>query len=402
VSLPPLNPALFHLDSDHLWLMHCADGPVSRSVVRLVRGFLHKELWPWELGWEDEFLGIPAALRQEAARLVGGDAADISLTPNTSSGLVTLAQGCPWRSGDEALVPLGEFPANVYPWKALESRNVLFREAPLWEGHKAGAACWDSTPPGPGDDPEARLIEALGPRTRILSVSWVRFQDGLKLDLPRLGSACRRRGIHLVVDGIQGAGTFVPDLYGASAFVTGGQKGLLAPQGQGFLWTDPVFRRTLAPTGTWLSVEDDPGQGRAATDCQRPWVEDGRRLEPGSPNGMGCVGLLEALRTLHLPGVAAISAHVRGLQAALLDALAGVPAWAGEARRLRGLLEQDRLGPFLSLHHRGLGPEGLQDLLNRGFRRGVYASVREGYLRLAFHGWHEEADLHRVVDWLRS
>jgi len=149
-------------------------------------------------------------------------------------------------------------------------------------------------------------------------------------------------------------------------------------------------------------VEDDPGQGRAATDCQRPWVEDGRRLEPGSPNGMGCVGLLEALRTLHLPGVAAISAHVRGLQAALLDALAGVPAWAGEARRLRGLLEQDRLGPFLSLHHRGLGPEGLQDLLNRGFRRGVYASVREGYLRLAFHGWHEEADLHRVVDWLRS
>ena len=402
MSLPPLNPALFHLDSDHLWLMHCADGPVPRSVVRLVRGFLHKELWPWELGWEEEFLGIPEATRQEAARLVGGDPADISLTPNTSSGIVTLAQGYPWRSGDEVVVPLGEFPANVYPWKALESRNILFREAPLWEGHKAGAACWDSTPPGPGDEPEARLIEALGPRTRILSVSWVRFQDGLKLDLARLGSACRRRGIHLVVDGIQGAGTIVPDLYGASAFVTGGQKGLLAPQGQGFLWTDPVFRRMLAPTGTWLSVEDCASQGRPASDCQRPWVEDGRRLEPGSPNVMACVGLLEALKTLHLPGVAAISGHVRALQAALLDALAGVPAWAGEVKRLRGLLEQGRLGSFLSFHHGGLGPEGLQDLLHRGFRRGVYGSVREGYLRVAFHGWHEEADLHRVVDWLRS
>jgi hypothetical protein len=93
---------------------------------------------------------------------------------------------------------------------------------------------------------------------------------------------------------------------------------------------------------------------------------------------------------------------VRGLQSALLDALADVPAWTGEVKRLRGLLEQDRLGSFLSFHHRGLGAEGLQDLLQRGFRRGVYASVREGYLRVAFHGWHEKADLNRVVDWLRS
>ena len=402
MSLPPLNPALLHLDSDHLWLMHCADGPVPRSVVRLVRGFLHKELWPWELSWEEDFLGLPEALRLEAARLVGGEAADISLTPSTSAGIVTLAQGFPWRSGDEVVVPLGEFPANVYPWKALESRNIMLREAPLWEGQKAGASGWDSTPPAGGDEPETRLIDALGPRTRMLAVSWVRFQDGLKLDLARLGSACRRRGIHLVVDGIQGAGTAVPNLYGASAFVTGGHKGLLAPQGQGFLWTDPGFRRMLAPSGTWLSVEEGSSRERPVTDCQRPWLEDGRRLEPGSPNVMACVGLLEALRTLNLAGVAAISAHVRALQAGLLEALSGIPAWTGEVQRLRGLLERDRLGSILSFHHGELGPEALQELLHRGFRRGVYGSIREGYLRVAFHGWHEEADLNRVVDWLRS
>jgi selenocysteine lyase/cysteine desulfurase len=400
--IPPLNPALLHLDTDHLWLMHCADGPVSRSVVRLVRGFLHKELWPWELNWEEEVLGIPEALRLEAAKLVGGDAADISLTPNTSTGLVTVAQGFPWRAGDEVVVPLGEFPSNIYPWKALENRNITLREVPLWEGHRAGASSWDSTPPTASDEPEARLIDALGPRTRVLSVSWVRFQDGLKLDLPKLGSACRRRGIHLVVDGIQGAGTTVPNLYGASAFSTGGHKGLLAPQGQGFLWTDPGFRRMLTPTGTWLSVEDATNPQRPGTDHQRLWLEDGRRLEPGAPNVMACVGLLEALKTLHLSGVAAISDHVRALQGALLDALDGLDAWAAEARRLRGLLVRDRLGPILAFHHGKLGPEAQQELLHRGFRRGVYGSVREGYLRVAFHGWHEEADLHRVLDWLKS
>jgi len=205
-----------------------------------------------------------------------------------------------------------------------------------------------------------------------------------------------------VVDGIQGAGTLVPDLYGASAFATGGHKGLLAPQGQGFLWTDPGFRRMLAPTGTWLSVEDGADPLRPGTDWQRPWVEDGRRLEPGSPSVVGCVGLLEALRTLRLSGVEGITAHVRALQGLLLDALAAVPAWAGEVRRLRGLLERDRLGSILGFHHGPAGPEAMQELLQRGHRRGVYGSVREGYLRVAFHGFHEEADLQRVVDWMKS
>jgi hypothetical protein len=49
-----------------------------------------------------------------------------------------------------------------------------------------------------------------------------------------------------------------------------------------------------------------------------------------------------------------------------------------------------------------MSPDDLQELLHRGFRRGVYGSVREGYLRVAFHGWHQEADVHRVVDWLKS
>ena len=83
MSIPPLNPALFHLDSDHLWLMHCSEGPVPRAVARTVRALLHKELWPWELRFKEDYLGIPGALRQEAARLVGGLASDITLTPST-------------------------------------------------------------------------------------------------------------------------------------------------------------------------------------------------------------------------------------------------------------------------------------------------------------------------------
>jgi selenocysteine lyase/cysteine desulfurase len=401
MSAPPLNPALFHLDREHLWVMHCSEGPVPRAAVRAVRAFMQKELRPWEVRWEEDFQGIPAAVRAEAAALLGGRAEDISVTPSTSTGLLAVAQGFPWAPGDEVVAPLGEFPSNAWPWLALKPRGVAFREVPLWEGHLAGAGAWSSLPPTAQADPEGRLIAALGPRTRILALSWVRFQDGLKLDLRRLGRACRERGVHLVVDGIQAAGTVPADLEGLAAFATGGHKGLLAPQGLGFLWTEEGFRRSLSPSGTWLSVEEATDFSRPSTDFDRAWLPDGRALEPGGPNLLQASALLESLRLINREGVPAIAAHVADLQFRLLDALEA-SSWAADGARLRGLLEAGRLGSILAFHHGGVGAEGLQALLRSGYHQGIFASVREGYLRVAFHGFHTEADVDRVADWLRE
>jgi selenocysteine lyase/cysteine desulfurase len=361
---------------------------------------LDKEVRPWELRWEADFLGVALACREAAARVIGARTEDISLTLNTSTGLQTVAQGLPWQPGDEVVAPLGEFPSNAWPWKALASRGVAFREVPLWEGHRAGAEAWTTTPPPPDVDAEARLLEALGPRTQVLALSWVRFQDGLKLDLARLGRACRERGVALVVDGIQGCGTEVPDLTGVAALSCGGHKGLLAPQGQGFLWTDPAFRARLQPEGTWLGVEGGTDFTRPSTDFNRGWLADGRGLEPGSPSLLGCAALAASLGLLGEVGVPVLTAHVRRLQAALLDQLAAMPAWRAETARLRALWAEGKLGPFLALHHGGRGAEGLQALVHAGLRQGIYTTVREGYLRLALHGFHGEADVARLAGWL--
>lgn len=401
MTAPPLNPALFHLDEDHLWVMHCAEGPVPRAALRAVRAFMRKELHPWEMGLEQDFLGLPAAVRAEAALLLGGRSEDISLSPTTSAGLVSVAQGFPWQSGDEVLAPLGEFPSNAWPWLALQARGVSFREVPLWEGHLAGAEAWSSQPPTAKADPEARLMAAIGPHTRILAVSWVRFQDGLKLDLQRLGAACHERGVHLVVDGIQAVGTVPADLEGVSALATGGYKGLLAPEGLGFLWTKEEFRQLLSPCGSWLSVEQATDFSRPSTDFQRAWLPDGRALEPGGPNLLHASALLESLRLLNGVGVPVIAGHIVSLQRRLLEALQGANL-AAEAIRLRDLLEAGRLGPFLAFHHGGGGAEQLNQLLKTGQRQGIFASVREGYLRVAFHGFHTEAEVDRVAAWLRA
>ena len=111
--------------------------------------------------------------------------------------------------------------------------------------------------------------------------------------------------------------------------------------------------------------------------------------------------LLGSLRLLNGAGVPAIAAHVAGLQARLLDALEG-STWAAEVSRLRGLLKAGRLGSFLAFHHGRAGADHLQALLQAGFHRGIFASVREGYLRVAFHGFHTEADVDRIAEWLNG
>lgn len=397
---PLLDPILFDLNPQQSWVMHCAEGPIPRVSAAAAQDILGRELHPWLMRWQEDFQGIPASVRGEAAKLVGAQASDITLTPTTSSGLVTVAQGFSWEVGDEVVVPLGEFPSNAWPWKALAARGVSFREVPLWDGHRAGKAAWESTPPRAPSDFEQRLLDGLSPKTRVLAVSWVRFQDGLKLDLRTLAEGCALRGVSLVVDGVQGGGTLPPDLRGVAAFACGGHKGLLAPQGQGFLWTDPTFRLRLAPLGSWLSVVEATFFDRPSTDFDRDWAEDGTRLEQGVPNLLSCAALRESLELLNRVGVEAIAGHVYALQGQLLEGLARIDAWKAEAERLRALHEAKRLGSILSLHHEARGAQGLNALFQRGMERGVASSVREGYLRIALHGYNGGEDVARVLAWL--
>lgn len=399
-TAPPLARALFDFESAPVWVMHCAEGPVPRAAADAVRALLARETQPWTMRWQEDFIEIPARARREAARLVGGDESDVALVATTSAGLGVVAQGLPWQAGDEVLVPLGEFPANSWPWLALRSRGVTLRAVPLWDGHRAGKEAWESTPPPATVDPEERLASAIGPRTRLIAASWVRFQDGLRLDLERLGALSSARGIPLVIDGVQGAGTLALDAPRAriAALSVGGHKGLLAPQGQGFLWTDREFRERLAPPGGWLSVVDAAEFARPSTDLDRAFLATGEALEMGVPNLLGAAALAASLALLNEAGPARIEAHVRRLQRMLLDRLASSSAWADDAVRLGLLWERGRLGSILALHHERRGRAALDALVRRGFEQGVFASSREGYLRVAFHGWHDESDIERIAN----
>ena len=102
------------------------------------------------------------------------------------------------------------------------------------------------------------LIAAMTPRTRVVSVSHVRFDDGSMLDVPSLAAVCKRNGTLLVLDVSQSCGAIPMDVrsLGADFIVCAGYKYLLSPWGTGFLWTRKQNLDSLRPGPyNWLSRE---------------------------------------------------------------------------------------------------------------------------------------------------
>src|SRR5438045_9267762 len=75
------------------------------------------------------------------------------------------------------------------------------------------------------------LIAAMTPRTRVISVRHVRFDDGSLLDVPSLASVCKRNGTLLVLEVSQSRGSIPIDVrsVGAAIIESARHKCLLSP-----------------------------------------------------------------------------------------------------------------------------------------------------------------------------
>ena len=175
--------------------------------------------------------------------LIGASQDDIALTSGAGAGLATIAYALKWSAGDEVIIAGGEFPAHYATWKPMEAREGIKVQITHPQGQFMQA----------GD-----LIAAMTPRTRVISVSHVRFDDGSILDASSLAAACKRNGTLLVLDVSQSCGAIPMDVrsLGADFIVCAGYKYLLSPWGTGFLWSKPENVDLLRPGPyNWLSQD---------------------------------------------------------------------------------------------------------------------------------------------------
>ncbi len=291
----------FGLDPEIIYLNHAAVAPWPRRTEQAVVAFAGENR---RLGATryPEWLAREACLRQRLAALIGAASPDdIALMKNTSEALSVIAEGFPWRRGDNLVSFADEFPSNRLPWQALSGRGVETRLAPL-------NAC----------DPEQALLALCDARTRLVSVSSVQYANGLRIDLEQIGAYCRRQGIRFCVDAIQSLGAlpFAVDAVKADFVVADGHKWLLGPEGLALFYSRPSAREELRLVQFgWHMVEAvgdfDAGDWRPARSA--------RRFECGSPNQLGIHALDASLSLLLEIGIEEIARRIEARVAAIID-----------------------------------------------------------------------------------
>ncbi len=343
----------------HTWLNHAAISPWPEAVIQAMRGFVEDNASCGPLGY-GKWLETEAQLRTRATQLLGADDAnDMALVTNTSTGLNRVARGLDWRPGDSVVFPACDFPSNRLAWQALQAQDVDARAVRLDRS-----------------DPERSLIAALGPSTRLLAVSSVQYESGLRLDLERLGAACKRHGVLFCIDAIQHLGALPFDINqsGADFVVAGSHKWLLAPEGLALFWSRPTAREQLEVTEPGWRMFHDP------FNFERPdWTPpaSARRFEPGTLNSAGIHGLNAAVGLLLENRLEAVGEVLLDRTGWLIERLSALP----RVEMITPVARSRRAG-IVSFRVEGLAAEKLVAALSL---RGIHAAVRGSLVRLSPH-----------------
>lgn len=372
-----LRAAEFPWVDEAVYLDHASIGPLPERTRRTLVEMAGKRSRPFDLRAPDQFGGLARA-RSLAARLINADPTEIALATNTTFGLGIAAGALPWNPGDIILASDREFPANVYPWKRLESRGVRLELVPTT------AEGWPD---------EAALLERLeDPRVRCLAISLTQFASGYTADIARFSAVTRARGQFLVVDAIQGLGQLPFDVRATPVDIlsSGAQKWLLSPWGSGFLYVRKELIATLEPSMvSWMSFE---GTDDFTTLChyRDELRHDARRFELITLPFQDFVAMCESLELLLGLGVPAIQRHLATLQDRLVSWAAG--------RGVRVTSPRGASGSGITC----LAPADVE-AAHRALREArIFTSLREGSIRISPHCYNTLEDIERVIDVLES
>ena len=240
--------------------------------------------------------------RAALALLLGlEDAGRILFTKNTTEALNLALRGI-LRPGNHVVTTSMEHNAVLRPLKGLEKQGV---ETTIVRCDREGRL-----------NP-SRIREALRPETRMIVLTAASNVTGTIMPVEEVGRMALRRGILLCVDGAQGAGHMVLDAKAQhiDLLAVPGHKGLLGPQGTGFLYVRP---------GLSLHPILDGGTGSRSRELE-PAVEFPESFEAGTVNAPGIIGLGAAARLLNKIGVEAVVRHERELTQDLQRGLQAIP-----------------------------------------------------------------------------
>ncbi len=243
------------------------------------------------------------ATRALSARFIGARPEEIALLGPTSLGLSLVANGLPWKAGEEVVCYLNDYPANVYPWLDLRRHGVSIR---LLE------------PERPGEITPELVAAALTPRTRLVALASCNFLTGYRIDVDAIGALLAERGVLFCLDGIQTLGAFPLSVKHVDFLSADAHKWMLGPMAIGIVFVKKERFAELRPSllGAWNIQSPN-----FITQPEIVFHETARRYEPGVLNIAGVYGMRAALELILAAGPENIAARIVDLQTCLIEKL---------------------------------------------------------------------------------
>ena len=366
----------WHEFDNATYLNVAGQSPVPKAAIRAIQSAVEWKKFPHNIP-DSAYFDTPNRVRASIAKLIGGKPDEVALTAGASTGMLAVAYGLTWKPGDEVLTAVGEFPLQYTTWKPMEEREGIKLKIISPRDRFLNA-----------DD----FIAALTPRTRLVSVSMVRFDDAVMLDAARLAAACHAQGALLLLDASQCCGAIPIDAnqLGVDFIVCAGYKWLLGPFGTGFFWAKGKHIANMRP-GPFYWMAAEGAENFAALNFADPKpAQAARRWDSAETANYYNLAALDAGLELVLKiGPQNVAAHNHKLIDLLFSRL------PQDRFVVSSPLDRKQRGPYGCFEART--PEKTKEFYEKLRKENVITSLRENKIRVSPYVYNTERDIDRLI-----
>lgn len=360
--------ALFPITQHSTYLLNAGQSPLNMRSRAALTEYLN-----WAATDTDARPEVRAPLRSLLSELLGGHPRDYAIVTSTGAGISTVAAGMSWQTGDNVVLPAGEHWNSTFPWLNLSSRGVETRIIPPEADNRISTEA---------------LAAQVDKRTRVISITAVRFDTGFRADLRAIAQIARAYDALLVVDGTQCAGANKMNVVedGIDMLACGGFKWLMGLAGTGFMYVNERARARIAPVSPGMFAAR-----QSFTDLN--FHEDARRYETGTVAYALMHGWAAGLRLILELGVETIAARNFVLTSRIVEGL--------REMKYRILTPVDRPNERSAIVAFSADDDmGNKAIFDRLTAANVQLSKRPGSLRVSPNFFNNEAEIDRFLSYL--
>jgi len=366
----PLSPQLIHLAA---FFLASHPTPVRQAIERHRTGLDSDPIGYWYEHEEKE----EAKVLQAAADYLGAQPTDIALTDSTTMGLGLLYGGLRLQAGQEILTTIHDHYSTETSLRLRAERTgAKVRQISLYRALKTVSR----------DEIIDSLRKGITSATRIVAVTWVHSNTGLKLPIHEMAQAIqainRSRAeqdrVIFCVDGVHALGVedFRLSELGCDFLIAGTHKWMFGPRGTGLVWGHPhawPMAQAIIPTFNSQAFEI--------------WLKNGSPhglpqsiyMTPGGFHSFEHRWALDEAFTLHQTvGRSKVTQRIYELNQQLKQGLAAMPHVT-----LHTPISQDLSAGIVCFEVAGMAPRAVVEKLRQ---RGIVGSVTPyamQYARLA-------------------